>query len=77
MKIAVVGAGAIGCLSGLPNLFTVAANEDTIVMRIPKEEIHSFISVNPLNAERMLRDLSGSTAILLKHVELVRGDTAE
>lgn len=68
--------GECSCLSNQPNLFTVVANEDTIVMRIPKDEVHNYISVNPLNAESMLKDLSRQTAMLVKNIEMVKGEKA-
>ena len=53
------------------NLFTVVANEDTIVMKIAKKDIHQYISINPINAEHMIKDLSKQTAMLLKNVEMI------
>ena len=53
------------------NLFTVVANEDTIVMKIAKKDIYQYISINPINAENMIRDLSKQTAMLLKNVEMI------
>ena len=63
--------GEYSCFTNQSNLFTVVANEDTIVMKIAKQDIHQYISINPQNAESMIRDLSRQTAMLLKNVEMI------
>jgi len=40
------------------------------------DEVHNYISVNPLNAESMLKDLSRQTAMLVKNIEMVKGEKA-
>lgn len=40
-------------------------------MKIAKKDIHQYISINPINAENMIRDLSKQTAMLLKNVEVI------
>ncbi|MCR5088569.1 MAG: 2-dehydropantoate 2-reductase [Oscillospiraceae bacterium] len=68
--------GEYSCFSGHSNLCSVVANEDTVVMKIPKAELHNYIALNPLNAETMLQGLSQQTAMMLKHFELVQDESA-
>ena len=48
------------------------ANENTIVMEIPENELHGYISVNPINAEEMMRTMSQQTAMMIKHIEMLK-----
>lgn len=66
--------GDYSCLSGSRNLVTIVANEETIVMEIDEKDVHNYISVNPRNAEDMVRNLSSQVAMILKHIELLNNE---
>lgn len=64
--------GEYGCFSGNPGTYTVVANEDTIVMEIPKSELHHYISINPKNAEEIFGSMTKQIAMLSKNIEMLR-----
>lgn len=64
--------GDYSCFSGGENLTTAVANEETIVMEIDGRDVHQYISVNPRNAEDMIRELSRQVAMVAKHLELLQ-----
>ncbi|MBO4336978.1 MAG: 2-dehydropantoate 2-reductase [Lachnospiraceae bacterium] len=63
--------GEYSCFSGNPTPYTVVANEDTIIMEIPKSDLHNFISINPKNAEEIFGSMAQQLAMISKHVELL------
>lgn len=66
--------GEYGCFSGNPSTYTVVANEDTIVMEIPKSDLHHFISLNPKNAEEIFGSMAKQIAMLSKNIEMLRNE---
>ena len=64
--------GHYSCLTGSTNLLTAVANDETIIMEIDGKDVHQYISVNPRNAEDMVRELSRQVAMIAKHVELLQ-----
>jgi 2-dehydropantoate 2-reductase len=66
--------GEYSYFSGKLNPYSVVANEDTIVMEIPKNEFHQFISINPKNAEEIFASMAQQLALVSKHIEMVTGD---
>ncbi len=66
--------GMYSCLTGTPNRYTAVAQGDTVIMQIPKSEIHSYISINPRNAEQMMRALADQMSLMVKHIELLNVD---
>lgn len=67
--------GQYSCLSGRPNPFTAVADVDSVIMEIPKSDVHNYISINPKNAEEMLTDMSKQMALMSKHIEMLRKET--
>ncbi len=67
--------GQYSCLSGRPNPFTAVADVDTVIMEIPKSDVHNYISINPKNAEEMLTDMSKQMALMSKHIEMLRKES--
>jgi CRP-like cAMP-binding protein len=49
----------------------VIADEDTIVMEIPKDALHSYLALNPKNAEEALISLSNQISLVMKHIEMI------
>lgn len=66
--------GEYSCLAGKPNPFSVVACKDSVVMEIPKGDIHNYLAMNPKNAEEMLTSLSNQIALMMKHIELLNGE---
>lgn len=66
--------GEYGCFSGNPSTYTALANEDTIVMEIPKSDLHHFISLNPRNAEEIFGSMAKQIAMLSKNIEMLRNE---
>ena len=66
--------GEYSCFSGKQNPYSVVANDDTIVMEIPKNELHQFISINPKNAEEIFASMAQQLALVSKHIEMANGD---
>ncbi|MCR5107661.1 MAG: 2-dehydropantoate 2-reductase, partial [Lachnospiraceae bacterium] len=56
--------GEYSCLSGKSSPYTAIANEETIVMEIPKKDIHNYISLNPRNAETLFETMAQKSAML-------------
>lgn len=50
---------------------------DSVIMEIPKKDIHNYISINPKNAEQMLTDMSKQMALMSKHIEMLKNELQE
>ncbi|MBE5901512.1 MAG: 2-dehydropantoate 2-reductase [Lachnospiraceae bacterium] len=66
--------GEYSCFSGRPSTYSVVADEDTIVMEIPKSDLHNFISINPKNAEEIFGSMAKQIALLSKHIEMLKNE---
>jgi 2-dehydropantoate 2-reductase len=66
--------GEYSCFSGNPSTYSVVADEDTIVMEIPRTDIHNFISINPKNAEEIFGSMAKQIALLSKHIEMLKNE---
>ena len=63
--------GIYSCYTDRPSPYTAIANEDTVVMEIPKDELHSYLALNPKNAEEALMGLSNQISLAMKHIEMI------
>ena len=63
--------GIYSCYTDRPSPYTAIADEDTVVMEIPKDERHSYLALNPKNAEEALMGLSNQISLAMKHIEMI------
>lgn len=63
--------GEYSAMSGNPNPYTVVANEDTIILEIPKSDIHNYLAMNPKNSMDVIKSMSRQIAVATKHIELL------
>ncbi|MCR5773818.1 MAG: 2-dehydropantoate 2-reductase [Lachnospiraceae bacterium] len=63
--------GEYSCFSGKASPYTAIAEEETIVMAIPKKDVHNYICLNPRNAEELFTTMSNKVAMLSKHIGLL------
>ena len=54
-----------------PNLYTVVAYEEVLLMRITWDELEDFIRNNPKNAIDMMQNMSKSMALMQKNIDLL------
>ena len=66
--------GEYSCFSGNPTPYTVVADEDSIIMEIPKSDLHNFISINPKNAEEIFGSMAQQLAMISKHIDLLNNE---
>jgi len=41
-------------------------------MEIPENELHTYLSLNPKNAEEMLNGMTKQISLMMKHVEMLK-----
>jgi CRP-like cAMP-binding protein len=63
--------GEYSALSGNPNPYTVVANEDTVILQIPEQDIHNYLAMNPKNSMEVIKSMSRQIAVATKHIELL------
>lgn len=69
--------GIYSCLAGMPSRYSAVAEGDVVIMQIPKNEIHNYISINPKNAGMMMTALANQMALMFKHIELLNEDLSD
>ena len=69
--------GAYNCYSGRPSSYSAVADEDAVVMEVPKDELHSYLALNPKNAEEILAGMSKQITLAMKHVEMLNEELAD
>lgn len=63
--------GVYNCYADRPSPYSAIADEDTVIMEIPKDELHSYLALNPKNAEEALISLSNQISLAMKHIEMI------
>ncbi len=63
--------GVYNCYADRPSPYSAIADEDTVVMEIPKDELHNYLALNPKNAEEALISLSKQISLVMKHIEMI------
>ncbi len=64
--------GLYNCYTDQPSPYAAVAEEDTVVMEIPEDELHTYLSLNPKNAEEMLNGMTKQISLMMKHVEMLK-----
>ena len=49
----------------------LSLSENELVVEIPKDELHSYLALNPKNAEEALISLSNQISLAMKHIEMI------
>ena len=63
--------GVYNCYADRPSPYSAIADEDTVIMEIPKDELHSYLALNPKNAEEALISLSNQISLAMKRIEMI------
>lgn len=63
--------GETGFLTGEPSPYTVVANTEVLLMRIPEDEFEDFIVNNPKNITDIMKNMADNIVTLSKHIEMI------
>ena len=63
--------GAYNCYSADPSPYSAIADEDAVIMEVTKNDIRSYLALNPRNAEDMIAGMSRQISLAMKHVEML------
>ena len=63
--------GDLSMFTGQPNLYTVVAYDEALIMRISWDYLEDFIRNNPKNAVDMMQNMSKSMTLMYKNLDLL------
>ncbi len=69
--------GETNVLSDQPNIYTVVAYDDVLLMRITRDSLEEFIRNNPRNAIDIMQNMVHTNMLMQKNINLLLDDLYE
>ena len=69
--------GETNVLSDQPNIYTVVAYDDVLLMRITRDSLEEFIRNNPRNAIDIMQNMVHTNMLMQKNIDLLLDDIYE
>lgn len=66
--------GEYSALTGNPNIYTVVAFSDMLVMKITKEDLITFVEMNAKNAIDIMENTARMLNVMAINIEIIRSE---